>query len=180
MTQRHNSNIRITAALALGLLAACSDSLGLDESRRLPGILQIVLTTAPTGLGERDPAIRWSDPPSGSVLTPPAVIEAPDTVNAGQAFEITVYTIGPTGCWAADGADVHTGSTIVHVTPWDRHSGAEVCSTVLSYLERSVMVTLLQPGEWTIRASGRRARDTIGNGDVAVTAERTIFVRTGS
>jgi hypothetical protein len=174
---KRGHNIGFITAVALGV-AACSDTFGLDESRRAVGIFQMDVATTQSN-GQTDPAIRWTVPPTSGITFPPHVIEAPDTVFAGQSFEITVHTIGPSGCWAADGVDAALSSAVIQLTPWDRHSGADVCTTILSYLVHTTALTLPLPGEWTIRASGRRVRG--GNDrDTSVTAERTIHVRPAS
>lgn len=168
---------RVTAMLAMSLLVACSDSLGLDASRRALGIFQIENPTAPTQqVGDTDPRIRWNLPPTSGVTFPVSVIEAPDTVLVGQSFEVTVNTIGPSGCWAEDGLDLAVNAPLIQLTAWDRHSGAEVCTTILRFLSHTATVSLGQPGEWTIRASGRRVRGE-EEAEFPLTAERTIHVR---
>ena len=172
-------NIRFTAGLALVLATACSDSLGLDGSRRALGIFQLENGTPVTGQArdpDPDPAIRWNVPPTTGVAFPPSVIEAPDTVFAGQSFVVKVNTIGPSGCRQADAVDLTRSGPAIQLTPWDRHSGAGVCTTVASYLSHTAILTIEHAGAWTIRASGRRVRGE-NEAEVAVTAERTVYVR---
>jgi hypothetical protein len=173
---------RFTAGLALVLAAACSDSMGLEGSRRALGIFQLENGPPATGHArdpDPDPAIRWNVPPTTGVAFPPSVIEAPDTVFAGQSFVINVNTIGPSGCWQADAVDLTQAGPLIQLTPWDRHSGAGVCTTITSYLSHTAILTLEQAGAWTIRASGRRVRGE-NEAEVAVTAERTVYVRPAS
>ena len=168
--------IRIAAAAAFGLLVACSDSTGPDGSRKTLGILQMELAVAPTSNPDPVGPIRWSIAPGAGVAYAPDVIEAPDTVDVNQPFDVTVRTIGPDGCWMADGIETAKAGRVIELTPWDRVSGAEVCTAVLSYLAHVSRLTLDQAGEWTLRAMGRRVR---GNGgpDVSVSAERKVYVR---
>ncbi|MCI0437456.1 MAG: hypothetical protein L0271_28055 [Gemmatimonadetes bacterium] len=173
------ATFHFTAIAALGLLVACSDSTGLDASRRTLGILQLEGGGSASGAVNPTTAIRWNPLPGEAVTYPPNVIEAPDTVIVGENFQITVYTVGPNGCWRADGIDVEKQGRVVGTTPWDRHSGAEVCTQVLSFLPHSTTTKLDETGEWTIRASGRRVRGE-GTSDLDVTAERTVFVRPAS
>jgi len=177
---RARSDFRFTAMATLGLLVACSDSTGLDVQDRVLGILQIE-ATGMAGIvtsGDPDRNIRWNLPPGERITYPPTVIEAPDTVTVGQPFQVTVYSIGPSGCWTADGLEVATSGRLVGLTPWDRHSGAEICTTILALLAHPTSLTLDQTGEWTLRVTGRRVRD--GQTDDTVTAERMVFVRAAS
>lgn len=170
---------RVPAILAMSLMAACSDSLALDGSRRALGIFQIENPTAPTqqvGDPDPDPRIRWNVPPTSGVTFPVRVIEAPDTVLVGQSFVVTVNTIGPSGCWADDGLDLAVSAPMIQLTAWDRHSGADVCTTILRFLSHTATLSLGQPGDWTIRASGRRVRGD-EEAEFPLTAERTIHVR---
>ena len=169
-----------SAIPALGLLIACSVTTGPDGSRRALGILQLEsFAPAPaTAGGGPTGTITWNLPPGEHITYPPNVIDAPDTVTLGQTAPVTVYTIGPNGCWAADGLDVARSGRVVEITAWDRHSGAEVCTMVLGYLAHTTTVTFDQAGEWTIRLRGRRVRGG-ASPDLSVTAERVVFVRAG-
>jgi hypothetical protein len=165
---------------ALVLVTACSGGLGPDGSLRTIGIFQIDDTAAAAALsaepGGIDGSVRWDVPPGDGIAFPPDVLEAPDTVAVGQTFGVTVRTIGPNGCWSADGLDVVTTGRVVELTPWDLNSGADVCTMIFGYLDHSTTLTLPEPGEWTLRARGRRVRGD-GGSDGSVTAERTVFVR---
>ena len=177
MTRRHP--LRLAAPTAALLLAACSSGLGPDGSLRTVGILQIE-GLLPAATLQADPvldgSIRWDVPPENGFAFPPEVLEAPDTVAVGQTFGVTVRTIGPNGCWSADGLDGTTSGRVVELTPWDLNSGADICTMIYGYLDHSTTLTLDEPGEWTLRARGRRVRGG-GESDGSVTAERTVFVR---
>jgi hypothetical protein len=172
--------LRRAAPAAALFLAACSSGLGPDGSLRTVGILQIDDTAAAASLsvapGAVDGEVRWDVPPEDGIAFPPDVLEAPDTVAVGQTFGVTVRTIGPNGCWSADGLDVTTSGRVVELTPWDLNSGADVCTMIYGYLDHSTTLTLDEPGEWTLRARGRRVRGD-GESDGSVTAERTVVVR---
>jgi hypothetical protein len=173
-------SIRSALVAAAFLLTACSGGLGPDGSLRNIGILQIEDTAAATALsaepGGVDGSVRWDVPPDDGVAFPPDVLEAPDTVAVSQTFGVTVRTIGPNGCWSADGLDVATSGRVVELTPWDLNSGAEVCTMIYGYLGHETTLTLSEPGEWTLRARGRRVRGD-GGSDGTVTAEKSLFVR---
>jgi hypothetical protein len=178
MIRRHH--VRLAASAATFLVAACSGGLGPDGSLRTIGILQFEDTAAAASLsaepGGVDGSVRWDVPPDDGVAFPPNVLDAPDTVAVGQTFGVIVRTIGPNGCWSADGIDVVTTGRVVELTPWDLNSGADLCTMIYGYLDHPTTLTLDQPGEWTLRARGRRVRGG-GDSDGTVTAERTVFVR---
>src|SRR5690606_15115935 len=96
---------------------------------------------------------------------------------AGKPFTITVYTIGPSGCWRADGYELAIGGRKIEIKPYDVHSGADVGTGVLTFLPHVAAVTLKDPGAWTVRARGRRARHGDAVWEAPVAAERTILVR---
>jgi hypothetical protein len=114
-------------------------------------------------------------PPASDWNFPPEVIEAPRTAIVGKPFEISAYTVGPNGCWSADGLEVVESGRVIELTPWDRNSGAEACTMIFGYLAHPATLTLDAVGEWTLRVRGRRVRGTESVDD-AVTAERTILV----
>jgi hypothetical protein len=125
------------------------------------------------GAGGESP-VRWSLPP-GDFSTPPEVLDAPGVAVVGVPFDVVVYTVGPNGCWSADGIDVEVVGRVVELTPWDLHSGAEACTMIFGYLGHPTTLTLVEPGVWTLRVRGRRVRGD-GSLDDTVTAERTLVV----
>lgn len=167
-----------TAAMTIASLVGCSETTGPDGSERALGILQIESDAGPSlqASAPSNDAITWSRPPDEGTTYPPSVIEAPDTVEVGQTFQVTVHTIGPNGCWSPDGLDVVESARVIELTPWDRNSGADFCTLVLGFLPHAANLTLDEPGEWTLRVTGRRVRGG-GGLDDTVTAERKIFVR---
>ena len=164
--------------LVLASVVACSESLGPDGSRRALGILQLLGDEGPglVSITSTTDPIVWSHAPGEGVIYPPSVIEAPDTVEVGQTFQVTVNTVGPSGCWFADGLDVVQSQRVIELTAWDRHSGADFCTLALVYLPHTASLTLDEPGEWILEATGRRTGGEREPGE-SVTAERRIFVR---
>jgi len=126
----------------------------------------------------RDQSLNWDNglPDGDSVVTPPVVIEAPEFVRAGKSFVVTVYTIGPDGCWSADGHEVRVSAGEIEILPYDRHSGAELCTRVIQYLPHRVVLTLDEPGAWVLRVRGRRASQADVVRQTTVAAEATIRV----
>jgi hypothetical protein len=114
----------------------------------------------------------------GSVdYTAPVVLQAPDTVDAGQAFEVRTNTVGPNGCWRSDGQTVGKVGRVVVLRPYDSHSGSEVCTEALVYLSHSSTLVLDEPGEWTLRVNGRRLRMGDEVWSEPIWAARSIVVR---
>lgn len=170
----------LTVAL-LSTLPACDD-VATDPpavDRRVLGALQL---ERPEGQASEaagpDTPVQWSVPPGerGTVV-PPNVLVAPDTVRAGVPFTVTVHTIGVSGCWRADGQDVSVADGVATITPWDAHSGAEVCTEVLGYLPHQAQVTFATPGVAVVRVAGRRLRLGDRTWEQPVSAQRTLVVR---
>lgn len=165
------------------LLTACSDVTEPAGASRRLGILQLEAYTGAVvqpGSSTRKDAdtVRWDVAPiMGQVVWPPVVIDAPAVVDAGEPFTITVYTIGPNGCWRADGHELAVGGHRIEIRPYDAHSGAEACTGVLTFLPHAATVSVSEPGEWTVRVRGRRARHGDAVWETPVTAEQTIQVR---
>ncbi len=168
----------IAGAMILATVVACSDGVGPDGSRRALGILQLIGDPGPSPASGTASSglIVWSQPPGEGVTYPPSVIEAPDTVEVGQTFQVTVNTVGPNGCWSADGLDLVQSGRVIELTAWDRHSGGDFCTQALVYLPHVASLTLDETGEWTLRVTGRRTPSDREPGD-QVTAELEIFVR---
>jgi hypothetical protein len=104
------------------------------------------------------------------------VITAPDTVTAGQPFQVTITTTGPNGCWQAAGAEKAVQGNLATITPFDRVEG-EICTQALASLPRTVELRFDTRGQATIRAYGRRVVDGNLNAATDRTVEKTITVR---
>jgi hypothetical protein len=123
-----------------------------------------------------DAPISWDSPPPRGGIYSPEVIDAPDTLRAGEATEVVVNTVGENGCWGADGIDATVAGNIVKLTPYDVHTGAQACTEVMLYLAHPTTVTFDTPGEGVIRVTGRRARQQDRSSDESVSAERRVAV----
>lgn len=172
-------NRTVVAAFAVALLGTgCQDAFepALERAGRKPGALQVEGTAfADAGVTNPGQPIRWSIEPGGDVAYARNAIEAPDTVRAGDAFEVVVNTVAPNGCWRAAGLDTARSGRVVEFTPYDEDSGAQICTQVLTVLRHAVSIVLTEKGEWTLRARGRLVRK--GGLELEVTAERTVVVR---
>ncbi|HYH80428.1 MAG TPA: hypothetical protein VEX86_11550 [Longimicrobium sp.] len=147
---------RLLCLLALPLLAACP-----------PSPVDVVEDRTPP-LGDRTPGIIRS-----SYLRSPALV-APAVVSAGQTFQATVTTLGFSGCWRADGAEVATAAATASIHPYDRQEG-EVCTAALVELRRTVDLRFDTPGTAKIVVEGRSDPNEPQSGIVRV--EQTVTVQ---
>lgn len=163
------------AMLAVG---GCSESMAPPHTSRHVGALQYEGVGLLTGLGpnETQYPIIWSVEPAENAAYVPNAIEAPDTVEAGRAFTVSVHTVGLNGCWRAVDMDVSRSGRVIEFTPWDEESGADVCTQVLGILRHDATLSLNETGTWTLRAKGRLVRKDEAR-ETPVTAERILVVR---
>lgn len=101
----------------------------------------------------------------------PLVVSLPDTVAAGVPFEVSVLTYGG-GCVRQGGTDVTAAAGTHHITPYDVHTGADTCTSILNIFEHAVSVTFDDPGAGLIRIHGRQEPE-----GRPFTVERQVVVR---
>jgi hypothetical protein len=108
-----------------------------------------------------------------------ASITAPDTVQAGVAFTATIGTIGLSGCWHADGAELHQDGSVAEVTPFDVDEMADghFCTAALVALSHPVSLTFVGRGDAIVRVRGRRVFGYDPSESTAVIVEKHVFVR---
>jgi hypothetical protein len=157
--KKQPSLILISALLAGAACSGAENFLPEIETGRHLGIVE----------WSRSDVQTFADPAMG-------VITAPDTVTAGQPFQVTITTTGLSGCWRAAGAEKAVQGNLATITPFDRVEG-EVCTGALVSLPRSVEVRFDTRGEATIRAYGRRVVDGNLNAATERTVEQRIIVR---
>jgi hypothetical protein len=164
--------------MVLGLLASCTSDVSRPEGWSKPGVLMV---SGWTGSVHWDPGqgsgLVWERQPGPDDLTAEEVLVAPDTVEAREAFQVTTYTVGPSGCWRSDGQTVSTNERIVVLRPHDSHSGSEICTDALFFLAHGSTLVLTEAGEWTLRVDGRRLRLVEPLWEEPVSATKTIIVR---
>lgn len=86
-----------------------------------------------------------------------AAADVPDTVHAGQAFDVVVRTEGADGCWSKDHTDVKVDGLDATITPYDvdtRHSGV-ACNEATVELVHTASITFKQGGNATVMINGR-------------------------
>ena len=99
------------------------------------------------------------------------IIEAPDTVLAGRAFEVTVNTFGSSSCVRPERLDVEMTDTVARLTPYDRVAPAGTpCTEDLTAHPHVASVTFPSRGSGMLEVLGRSA-----TGDTVV--RRSVVVR---
>lgn len=169
----------LSLGLSAALLAACSGDVAGPRAQRQPGILLISGWSGPVpfNAGNGGNGLEWNQAPEPADYSAPQVLVAPDTVAAGEAFAVTTHTVGPSGCWRAEGQTVASYARRVVLKPYDAHSGSEVCTDALVFLAHGTTLVLDEPGEWLLRVDGRRLRVGDAEWEEPISAERAIIVR---
>lgn len=92
------------------------------------------------------------------------VLEAPDTVLAGSAFDVTVNTFGSSSCVRAERLDVEVTGAVARLTPYDRVAPAgSPCTPDLSAHPHTASVTFASPGPATLEVFAQA-----GTGDTII------------
>jgi hypothetical protein len=89
-------------------------------------------------------------------VTLPGTIVAPDTVQAGVSFRVTVYSFGSSSCVTPDGVDLTLKPTEARVTPFDRVPAdpGTVCTADIAVHPHLVELRFTEPGLARIVAQG--------------------------
>lgn len=128
MTRMHRAGM---SSLLLGLLAlmfGCGDVTG-PETERVRGII--------IGIQPDDP-----------------YIVAPDTVQAGEPFTVTVRTYGLNTCWRKGETEIDPGRATV-LEPFDIKVMGADCADEIQQFEHTVTLTFEEEGEALIGILGR-------------------------
>jgi hypothetical protein len=86
-----------------------------------------------------------------------AVIDAPAEVRSGQAFSVTVRTVGSSSCTIPDGGLVVVTGALARITPYDQvpDAGHDLfCTRDYTTHPRTLSVTLKQAGPARLRVVG--------------------------
>ena len=105
------------------------------------------------------------------------VILAPDTVQVGEAFPVTVQTYGD-GCTKADGMEFEVINDVAILTPYDRITipgRNEACPLILVQPVHTSQIIFGEPGSATLRVKGM-LRDAANPDGIMTTIEKTIRV----
>jgi hypothetical protein len=106
------------------------------------------------------------------------VLSAPDTVDAGADFPVTVTTFGG-GCEHGGGADVALAGATATVTVYDYTVSGEnvACTDVLRRFPRTTTVRFAGAGTGVLRIVGRRLGPETDWRGVTTVIEKEIVVR---
>jgi hypothetical protein len=104
-----------------------------------------------------------------------AVISAPDTVDHGVNFTVTVSTLGGGCTREADRTEAASDAQTLQIYPFDRWS-AESCPNDAILIPHSITVKLDTPGLRTLSIIGREAVPGT-NSTTYVTLDQELFVR---
>lgn len=160
----------------LPLTSGCS-VLGIGDRGTEVGVIALS-----GGLGASASAVDPSRAPAAAepCCDNSPVLEAPDTVAAGVAFDAVVRTFGPNGCWRAAGHRESGSATTIEVTPYDEDiSEGRMCTTAIVRLPRTVRLVFSTAGTGTLIVRGRVS--SLGGSAVSTdsmtTVSKTVVVR---
>lgn len=165
----------ILATTAAVALAACTSLFGPDSKRAI-GIVQRTASDEFVALPADARSARLL---AANDMELP-VLEAPDTVAAGGAFDVVVRTYGSDGCWRAAGAKTSRTDRTFTITPYDEHrvGAGWMCTMLVVRLPRTVRVTFAHPGEGVLRVNGRKVLgDRLAGRKELTTIEKRIVIR---
>jgi hypothetical protein len=106
------------------------------------------------------------------------VIQAPETVRAGEPFVVVVRTFGG-GCERPGDAGVIVSTDIASIMPYDLTTATmpdAVCNTLLKRFVHAVVVQFDRPANATIRIWGRRVQPGLPPGGEPIVLERRVVV----
>ncbi len=95
-----------------------------------------------------------------------ASIVTPDTVTAGQPFQVSFRTVGADGCWGRERTEVAVSGMTASITPYDRILTDGGCAPEPVSIDHAASVTLTTPGDGLLRFVGLNS-----------TVERSVVVR---
>ena len=111
------------------------------------------------------------------------VLAAPEAVQAGVPFEVTVTTRDSRSCTRPSGAEVQyreePDGPVAEITPYDllREGEGVVCTADHYAFPRTVTLQFDAPGEATLRVRGRPSSDPHESDPEIITVEKRITVQ---
>jgi hypothetical protein len=168
------------SAVALST-AGCDDPTGTGGSAAVerPAALQFLPAPAnrPAGVPSSAVPVSWNVEPGPGTLIPPRVIDAPDSVLVGQAFTVTVYSMGVNACWQRVRDDVTIADSVATIRPIVRVENSASCVGSATLLAHPVRMTFARSGRGLLRAIGQRVDADGRVAPIDLTAQRVIVVR---
>jgi hypothetical protein len=150
----------LTGCLLMISVAACETTTE-PRAGRVPGVLEFA---APQGELQNAEAAY------------PLGLTAPDTVRAGESFRVVVTTFG-NGCVSKGEMETAAQPGLAILSPFDFHSGAEVCTEVAQFFDHHAELRFTSVGEATIRVMGRRVFDAAMKQSETIMIEKKVVVQ---
>jgi hypothetical protein len=101
----------------------------------------------------------------------PVVVTAPDSVHAGQAFDVTIRTYGD-GCYSQGETPVAVQGSVAQLSPFDLRSTRGNCPAVVQTFDHHASVTFSALGTAQVVVAGVREPE-----HTLVTVQRSVVVR---
>ena len=101
-------------------------------------------------------------------------VDLPDTVEAGKAFQVTIWTSASDGRWIQAGDEVRSGESGVLIIPRDRYKPNGSGATVVVDLKHVVTLRPSKPGALSIYV---RTADVEDGHTVFRTLPRSVYVK---
>jgi hypothetical protein len=124
---------------------------------RRPIVVSIFLAAVAVACGNPHEPSDWSRSPGLLIPTLSSVqtIATPSHVRVGEAFMVTVNSMGSSTCVRGDGMDVVRHGNVVDLTPWDFVAPSNsVCTEDLRPYPHQTEITAQSTGTLTLRAHG--------------------------
>lgn len=88
-------------------------------------------------------------------------VEAPDSIDTGERFTVTVTTSGPDGCWKKERTEVSVSGLTAMIAPYDVDTARPgiSCTTAVVEIMHTAEVTFARAGAGLIRVRGRDGTD---------------------
>ena len=102
---------------------------------------------------------------------------APDSVQRGEKFMVT-FNIYVGGCTEAENIESDLRQRTVEITPYAVHDTTpeKTCPSVVDVVERSVEVSLQEPGEYTIQIIGRKVDSLAEATENIIVLEKSLMI----
>ena len=95
------------------------------------------------------------------VLGRVSAVEAPDTVQVGQPFAVTVTTTGPDGCWRKERTEASVRGLTATISPFDvdTQGYGVACTQAVVEIIHTAELTFAEAGAGVISVRGRDGTD---------------------
>lgn len=166
------TSVLIVCAVVAALLGSACELITGTQGKRVVGVLEWGPYTVRTSSVPASATLARTDPDLPRLL-------APDTVQAGVPFTVTITTIGLRVCWKEAGAEVELRQNLAIVTPYDFTPETKdgYCADTTVLLRRDVELRFDTEGEAVIRVAGRKVTGADLERGTPITVEKRIVVK---